>query len=58
METTPEHAKLNTMEAEDVVADISQRQFVASVQQRLSEFTMGEALAAAARGVSHNFEAR
>ena len=53
-----EHATLNTMDAEDVVVDISQRHFVASVQQRLFEFTMGEALAEAAPGVSNNFEAK
>ena len=53
-----EKAKLNTMEVEDVVVDISQRQFVASVQQRLLVFIMGEALAEAAPGVSNNFEAK
>jgi len=51
-----EKAKLNTMEVEDVVVDISQRQFVASVQQRLLVFIMGEALAEAAPGVSNNLK--
>jgi len=44
------------MKAEDAVADITKQQFVASVQQRLFEFTMGEALAESAPGLSSNFE--
>ena len=51
-----DNVKLNSMSAEDVVVDISQKRFISSVQQRLFELTFGKALAEASPGVANNFQ--